>query len=122
MSKMTLRFSQMIQDSQEYGSNDEHMVSRVFFDVVYEGKTTPANVDVKLVVGGSFLRDALEVGPPVGYEGKFDHVASSDAVTKYVRAAVGPTAHGIHLGPGVTNVRMYSNRFRFPMEVSFEVP
>ena len=33
MSKATVNFHRCIQDSQDYGSNDEHMVSRVFFDL-----------------------------------------------------------------------------------------
>jgi len=31
MSKAKVIFHQCIQDSQEYGSDDEHMVSRIFF-------------------------------------------------------------------------------------------
>jgi hypothetical protein len=31
--KAKVTFRKLIQDSQEYGSNDEHLVSRVFFDL-----------------------------------------------------------------------------------------
>ncbi|MHB1362091.1 MAG: hypothetical protein ACYCW5_05800 [Thermoleophilia bacterium] len=33
MSKVTIHLEKLIQDSQEYGSDDEHMVSRVFFSL-----------------------------------------------------------------------------------------
>jgi len=32
-------FSELIQDSQDYGSDDEYMVSRVFFVLEFEGET-----------------------------------------------------------------------------------
>ena len=33
MAKVKITFHKCIQDSQEYGSNDEHMVSRIFFSI-----------------------------------------------------------------------------------------
>ncbi|MBZ0090825.1 MAG: hypothetical protein K8F27_01180 [Sulfuricellaceae bacterium] len=37
MTTTKLSVNKLIQDSQDYGSNDEHMVSRVFFDIKIEG-------------------------------------------------------------------------------------
>lgn len=121
MPKVTLQFTHLVQDSQDYGSDDEHMVSRAFFDVGCAGRTVASHADVKLVVGGDYASDPLEVGRPAGYQGPFDHAKFSDAVSQYVRRAVGPEAIGIRLGPGARNVRMRNNTFQCPWTVSFDV-
>jgi hypothetical protein len=120
-STMVLRFSQLIQDSQAYGSDDEHMVSRVFLDVVFAGKTTSCHADVRLAAGGDYLTDPLEVGPPAEYRGPIDSAKFSDAVIEYVRRTVGPAAREIRLAPAIRGIRMRNNSFRSPWEVSFAV-
>src|SRR4029077_11625065 len=58
-------FRKLIQDSQEYGSNDEHIVSREFFDLEIGGKRhSDLYVDIKQPVGSDFETAPLEVGPP----------------------------------------------------------
>ncbi len=122
MATLTGRFTKFVQDSQEYGSNDEQMVSRVFFDLLVDGQPRGSFLaDVKLVVGGSFETDALEVGRPSGYRGPFDHARFAEAVTKYVRGLVGSGGSGIRLGPGAKNIRMRNNTFVKPAPFSFEV-
>jgi hypothetical protein len=121
MATLTGAFTRFVQDSQEYGSNDEHMVSRVFFDLLVDGKPRGSfHADVKLVVGGSFETDALEVGRPAGYRGPFDQARFADAVTRYIRGLVGSGGRGIRLGPGVSNIRMRNNTFAMPAPFSFE--
>ena len=49
-----ITFHELIQDSQDYGSNDEHMVSRVFFDLEFDGETKRGlYAHVKQPVGSS---------------------------------------------------------------------
>jgi len=38
MSRIKLNFHECIQDSQEYGSDDEHMVSLIFFSIEVNGE------------------------------------------------------------------------------------
>lgn len=66
--KATITFTKCIQDSQDYGSDDEHMASRVFFDLEMDGQTHPGlHVDVKQVVGSSYETGDIEVGRPAGF-------------------------------------------------------
>jgi len=60
-----ISFRELIQDSQDYGSDDEHMVSRVFFDFEIEGSVhSNLYADVKQPVGSSFETAPLEVSRP----------------------------------------------------------
>jgi hypothetical protein len=113
--------SKFVQDSQEYGSNNEEMVSRVFFDLLVDGEPKGSfHADVKLVVGGSYETDSLEVGRPAGYRGPFDHGRFAELVTKYIRQLVGSAGRGIRLGPGAQNIRMTNNTFVAPASFTFE--
>ena len=38
MPQISVTFHKLIQDSQEFGSDDEHMVSRAFFKIEVEGQ------------------------------------------------------------------------------------
>jgi hypothetical protein len=59
----------LIQDSQDFGSDKEHMVSRAFFSFDV-GEKHPANlyVNIKLAVGTSSENDPSEVGHREGIQ------------------------------------------------------
>ena len=104
-------FMRCIQDSQDYGSDDEHMVSRVFFDLKVGGKVYPGlHADLKQVVGSSYETGDIEVGRPEGYRGPFNHMAFRDAAERYFRSLVGSTASGIRIQGG-GKIRMRNNTF-----------
>jgi len=110
------------QDSQDYGSDDEHMVSRVFFDLDIEDHSYPGlHVDVKQTVGSSFETAPLEVSAPVGYRGPMNHDALRQAVEGYYRSYIGGAGSGIRLGAH-TQARMRNNRVHARVQVQFEVP
>src|ERR1700730_13060120 len=91
---MTL--TQIVQDSQDYGSADEHMVSRVFSGLEVEDHSYPGlHVDVKQTVGSSFEIAPLEVSAPVGYRGPMNHDALRQAVEGYYRSYIGGVGRGI---------------------------
>jgi hypothetical protein len=82
----TIRFHKCIQDSQDYGSDDEHMVSRVFLDLEADGETyNGLTVDIKQTVGDDFEGGKLEVSPPRGYDGSLNYAAFREAVERYFR-------------------------------------
>ncbi len=120
MAKVKVTFLKMIQDSQDYGSNDEHMVSRVFFSMEVDGKKYDGlQVDIKQAVGSSFETGPIEVGPPRGgYRGPFNHQEFRNAVEKYYRSLIGSQGRGIRI-EGATNVRMRGNRFEQDMTAEF---
>ncbi len=89
MSQAKIILHKCIHDSQEYGSDDEHMVSRVFFTIDTQSKVySKLYVDIKQAVKGKLEIESLEVGSPVGYEGPFDHKLFQNAVKQYYRNLV----------------------------------
>ncbi len=121
MPTATVHFKELIQDSQNYGSDDEHMVSRVFFDLQVGDKKYPgAYANLKQSVG-STASDRVEVSPPAGYSGPFDHQKFQAEVEKYFRSLVGSSGSPIIRGPGAKAARMRDCRRRKAVSVSFEV-
>ncbi len=116
----TIRFNRCIQDSQDYGSDDEHMVSRVFLTLEAGGKVYPnLTVDIKQTVGDRFESGALEVSPPKGYGGSLNYAAFREAVERYYRSLVGSQGSGIGIAGG-TNIRMRNNQFVKAVTATFE--
>ncbi len=84
--KAKVTFRSCIHDSLEYGSDDKHVVSRVFFVVEIQDKLYgDLYVDIKHVAGSELESEELEVGKLVGYEGSIDSKAFQKAVKKYYR-------------------------------------
>lgn len=115
-----LTFHKCIQDSQDYGSNDEYMVSRVFFTLEIGDKKFDLHADIKQTVGSSYEKGTIEVSAPKGYSGPFNYEAFRDATEKYYRSLVGSLGRGIRIQGG-TNIRMRNNIFIHEKQVSFEV-
>ena len=118
MAKARLVFEKCIQDSQDYGSDDEHMISRVFFTLEVGGKRYDGlHADVKQTVGSSYEDGPIEISSPRGgsYKGPFNYDAFSAAVEKYYRSLVGSSATG---GGGA---RMRNNMFQRQEITEFEV-
>lgn len=120
MGTAKITFHKCIQDSQDYGSNDEHMVSRVFFIFELSGKKFDLHADIKQTVGSKYETGPIEVGGPQGYKGPFNYNAFRNAAEKYYRKLVGSTATGIRI-QGATNIRMRDNTFIQQMTVECEV-
>ncbi len=99
-----------IQDSQEYGSDDEHMVSRVFCTLEADGHRHKSHVDIKQTVGGDYETAPLEVGRPHGYRGPLDYERLRSEVERYYRSLVGSVGSGIRI-QGASNIRMRNNTF-----------
>ncbi len=98
--KAKVAFRKCIHDSLEYGSDDKHVVSRVFFVIEIQDKRySDLYVDIKHAAGSELESEQLEVGEPVGYEGSIDSKAFQNAVKKYYRNLVvskGSGATGKH--------------------------
>lgn len=121
MPTATVHFKEIIQDSQDYGSDDKHMVSRVFFDLQVGDKRYPgAHANLRQAVGAT-ASDPLEVSPPAGYPGPFDQRKFQAEVEKYFRELVGGSASSIKRAPGAKSLRMRNVRRRKALSVSFEV-
>ena len=120
MPTATVHFKELIQDSQDYGSDDAHMVSRVFFDLQVDDKKYPGvHANLKQTVGAS-VSDHIEVSPPAGYAGPFDNQRFQAEVEKYFRSLFGSSGSSIKRAPGAKSVRMRNCRHRKAISVSFE--
>jgi len=114
MANARIFFHRCIQDSQDYGSNDEHMVSRVFFTLNYKGIVYEnLYVDIKQSIGADFETGPIEVGKPHGYRGPFNHEAFRAAAEDYYRGLVGSRGSGIRITGGKI-IRMRNNQFDIP--------
>ena len=121
MKKCKVIFRKCIQDSQDYGSDDEHMVSRVFFDLEIDGEIfKDLFADLKQTVGSDIETGIIEVGPPKGYGGSFNYIAFRDAAEKYYRSLVGSQGRGVRI-KGSSNIRMRNNTFIQEMRFEFEL-
>jgi hypothetical protein len=108
-----ITFHELIQDSQDYGSDDEHMVSRVFFDLEFDGEIKRGlYAHVKQPVGSSFETSPVEVSGPVNCKGPFNMQCFQQAAEPYYRGLVGSQGSGIRISGGATNIRMRNNRYR----------
>ena len=124
MAKARIIFEKCIQDSQDYGSDDEHMVSRIFLALEVEGKRYDGlHADVKQTVGSSYEDGPIEVSFPRGgsYKGPFNYDAFRAAIEKYYRGLVGSSATGIRVGSAARNIRMRNNVFQRQELAEFEV-
>jgi hypothetical protein len=121
MANATLVIKKLVQDSQEYGSDDEYMVSRVFFDLVIDSQVyQELTADIKQMVGSSFEDDPCEISLPSGYDGPINYQAYRDIIENYFRKLVGEKGSAINISGG-TNIRMQDNTFIFPMSFTFSV-
>jgi len=121
MAKGRAIFRELLQDSQDLGSDDEHMVSRVFFDFEFEGAAHRGlHADIKQPVGSSYATAPLEVSKPANYKGPFNYAAFRNAVEAYYRGFVGAQGGGIRVGGG-SNIRMRNNRFTKESTIEFNV-
>lgn len=120
MAKGLIRFHHVIQDSQEFGSDDEHMFSRVFFSIEFGGKQIDGlHADIKQPVGAA-ADAALEISGPKGYKGPLDYNAFQVAVESYFRSLVGPQGMGINFPANASLMRMRNNRLQRGHVAAFE--
>ncbi|HOA79504.1 MAG TPA: hypothetical protein PKK61_00365 [Defluviitaleaceae bacterium] len=122
MKKARVDFIKCIQDSQEFGSDNEHMVSRIFFNIDLAGNIQKEMyVDIKQTVGSVFNKDQIEVSFPKNLKGPFNYEEFSKYVKEYYSKLVGSQGSAIRIGEGCSNIRMMNNTFVIPYSVEFEV-
>jgi hypothetical protein len=113
MGTAKVTFHKCIQDSIDLGSDDEHMVSAIFFDLEMNGEAHPdLCVEVRQLVGGG----PLEVGDPMRYSGPINCQAFRQAVETYFLDLVGP-----QVSADVQEGRLQNNIFLEDKVVEFEV-
>ena len=127
MARLRGHFEEVLQDSQEFGSTDAHMVSRVYFVLEREKEPISCYVDVGQPYGTSFEDEPVEVGFPKTLDGRelkepWDHKEFRDLVEAYYRSFIGSGGAGISIGSGCTGIRMRKNRFGRRQDFELDVP
>lgn len=117
MEKIIINFYKCIQDSQEFGSNNEHMVSRLFFEI---GKND-YHCEVRQPYGSSysFEEDPIEVSVPVELEKLVNYEQFREAAEAYFRSNVGKNGSGINMSNSI-NVRMMNNTFIKDFQITID--
>jgi hypothetical protein len=120
MPLVRINISHCIQDSQEYGSTDEHMVSRVFHRITVDGVPKgDSHCDIKQIVGATYSSEDMEVGLPYNHQGPFNHQVYTDEIKGYFSRLVNSSGATISLGKA-QKVRMRNNRFDIPYQFEFQ--
>jgi hypothetical protein len=124
MTCICVTFRKCLQDSQDLGSTDEHMVSRLFFNLKVNGlEYTGFHCNIKQIVGAQYESDSpLEIDLPTGtsYHGPFNYEAFRMEAERYYRESFGSQGHGIRIEHGAKNVRMRNNIVVREKVVEFE--
>jgi len=116
----TIAFRRCIVNSPTYGSDEDHVGSRVIFDLQLEDSAF-ANlcVDVRQLVREGAENDPLLVSRPEGYSGPFNFQVFRCLVEFYYRQAVG-TKWGMFGNKGI-RMRLEDWVIEYEMLVQFEV-
>lgn len=120
----TIHLRELLQDAQEFGSDDEFMVSRVFFDLEVDTRMFRGlYADLKQVVGSQFEDEAIQVTGPVGYTGPHpvNQKSFQDAVRRYFLRFIGPNGTSGILLVNSKNIRMRDNRFALPVSEPIDI-
>ncbi len=120
MATVKVLFHEILQDSQEFGSDNEHMVSRVFFSVEVNGQRfDQLYADIKQTVGSSYETAPLEMSSPRGgYKGPFNSDEFQRAAEGYYRKYIGST--GRFVSGSLTGMRMWNNQIVSPLVIEFD--
>ena len=66
------------------------MISRIFYELVVNGKTQGSFYsDIKQPVGSEYVAEDLEVTAPNGYEGPFDQASFAKGIRNYYQRIAG---------------------------------
>jgi hypothetical protein len=120
MTKFTVEFEGIVVKSQEAGSTDDHMVSRVAFLLYVEGQRKGQFfTDLKQTVGAPMSSEAIEVGPPKGYDGPFEQNKFASAARDYFLDAIGPRGK-VYQFASTAHVNIEDSIVEMPRTVNFE--
>ena len=120
MAAATLTFRRCIVNSPEYGGDEKHLGSRVYFDLDVEGQEHPnLYADIRQPIGFGSEAEFVEVTEPYGYAGPLNVPVFQGLVEFYYRHVIG--AQGMMFGTQATDMRFVGYVLEKEMRVQFEV-
>jgi hypothetical protein len=121
MEMARIHILQCILDSQEYGSDAEHMISRIFFDITFHNETKHQQfVTIKQTVGSNYETGPIEVSFPDEYKGPFDYEVFRDEVEKYFRSLIGKQGKLVRMNALTKNAHLHN--ITINSESTFDIP
>ena len=121
MTRAIINFIKLKQDFPEYGSNEQYMVSRVFFDLNVDGKSyTNLYSNIKQKIGSNFESEPLDISAPVGYDGKLNFEVFRAIVDTYIRSLIVNGEKCFNKVVAPSHIRMYGNTFESQLKVPFD--
>ncbi|MDT7041435.1 hypothetical protein [Candidatus Nitronereus thalassa] len=116
----TMAFRRCVVNSPSYGSDEEHVITRIFFDLqVRDAAYANLCVDVRQLVREGAETEPLLVSRPEGYEGPLNIPVFQGLVEFYYRQAVGEK-WGMFGNTGI-RMRLEDWVIEYEMLVQFEV-
>ncbi|MCZ6801362.1 MAG: hypothetical protein O7F12_12830 [Nitrospirae bacterium] len=120
MPTATVAFRRCIINSPEYGSDEDHVGSRIFFDLAMDDVGfANVYVDVRQFLDEAAEDQPLLVSPPQGYDGPLNSLVFQGVIEFYYRHAVG--AKWSMLGMKGVSMRLEGWMVEQEMLVEFEV-
>ena len=120
MATATLTFRRCVMNSPEYGGDEKHLGSRVYFDLDVEGHKHPnLHADIRQPIGVGSEAEFLDVTEPYGYAGPLNLPVFQGLVEFYYRHVIG--AQGLTFGARSTDMRFVGYVLEHEMQVQFEV-
>jgi hypothetical protein len=118
--RVRVKLKRCIQNSRLAGSDDTHMISRVFYELVVNGnKQGSFYSDIKQPVGSEDTAEDLEVTIPAEYKGPFHHERFAEGIRNYYQRVVGPKGSASPYG-GSKSVVMKDKTIVMDAEFEFE--
>ena len=106
MKKAKIIFFKCIHDSQEFGTNDEYMISRVYFSLEYNGIEKDSFAQIKQPAGSSCNEKFFEVSFPEGIPEPLNSDYLTDTVKAYYMRLVGARGCFVKLGDNGVSARI----------------
>lgn len=121
MSKAIIIVHKCIQDDQEYGSNNEFMISRVFFTISKNNNTSDEHFAiVKQTAGSDYETAPLEVYLPPNKKLNFNYEQFRVGIERYYREIIDQgNSEIIILGAG--NVRMTNITYHYARQFEVDI-
>jgi len=119
-----IKFTRAVLDSQTYNAfneSDDHMVSRLFFDLEVRGERfSDMLVEVRQPYGSRYETEEFEVSRPTGpYKGPWNHGRFAELCAEYFRSVLGE--QGKLMRVKASNFRMKNCTLVHKAEATMEV-
>ncbi len=127
MTKAHVLFKRIIVDSQSiecFKPSDDHMISRLFFDLEIDGKHySDMMVEVKQPYGTKYELEPVEVSKLIGpYQGNWNHNYFSELVDKYYKSLIGKKGKIIKITDEARATTFRNCTFHLQEKFEFEIP